>query len=205
MLKVTDEMMEENRRHIAAGNPTKLPGDSWGIRKLSSIVKLPNQKTDGNNQHAAFISTDLPEENWPWPTSSWEWRDKFAKRLKDYTLGLFWFAQNDPELPEHFRKTMLEWGLAKDEYQDNEYFPRQVYVREGRRFEGVYFFTAKDALPTASGERPPLHANSVTASHYALDSHAARKRKLEERIWMDLLAILQLSIWYHWGLFYPEM
>ena len=140
-------------------------------------MKLPNQKTDGNNQHAAFISTDLPEENWPWPTSSWEWRDKFAKRLKDYTLGLFWFAQNDPELPEHFRKAMLEWGLAKDEYQDNEYFPRQVYVREGRRFDGVYFFTAKDALPTASGERPPLHANSVTASHYALDSHAARKRE----------------------------
>ena len=131
MLKVTDEMMEENRRHIAAGNPTKLPGDSWGIRKLSSIVKLPNQKTDGNNQHAAFISTDLPEENWPWPTSSWEWRDKFAKRLKDYTLGLFWFAQNDPELPEHFRKAMLEWGLAKDEYQDNEYFPRQIFYISG--------------------------------------------------------------------------
>lgn len=177
MLKVTDEMMEENRRHIAAGHRTKLPGDSWGIRKLSSIVGLPNRKTDGNNQHAAFISTDLPEENWPWPTSSWEWRDKFAKRLKDYTLGLFWFAQNAPELPEHFRQSLSEWGLAKDEYQDNDHFPRQVYVREGRRFEGVYFFTAKDALPVAPGGRPPLHANSVTASHYALDSHAARKRE----------------------------
>lgn len=177
MLKVTEEMMEENRRHIAAGHPTRLPGDSWGIAKLSSMVKLPNRKTDGNNQHAAFISTDLPEENWPWPTSSWEWRDRFAQRLKDYTLGLFWFAQNDPDLPEHFRKAMLEWGLAKDEYQDNEHFPRQVYVREGRRFEGVYFFTAKDALPTVPGKRPPLHANSVTASHYALDSHAARKRE----------------------------
>lgn len=177
MLRVTEEMMEENRRHLAAGHPTKLPGDNWGIGKLSSMVKLPNRKTDGNNQHAAFISTDLPEENWPWPTSSWEWRDKFAQRLKDYTLGLFWFAQNDPELPEHFRKAMLEWGLAKDEYQDNAYFPRQVYVREGRRFEGVYFFTAKDALPVAPGKRPPLHANSVTASHYALDSHAARKRE----------------------------
>ena len=66
-----------------------------------------------------------------------------------------------------------------------KYFPRQVYVREGRRFDGVYFFTAKDALPTASGERPPLHANSVTASHYALDSHAARKGKLGEHTWMD--------------------
>ena len=32
-------------------------------------------------------------------------------------------------------------------------------------------------MPTTSGECPPLHANSVTASHYALDSHAARKRE----------------------------
>ena len=69
------------------------------------------------------------------------------------------------------------WRLAKDEYQDNENFPRQVYVREGRRFEGVYFFTAKDALPVEQGKRPPLHPHSVTASHYALDSHAARKRE----------------------------
>lgn len=177
MQNVTAAMMEENRRHIAKGHKTKLPGDSWGIWKLSSLVSLPNQKTDGNNQHAAFISTDLPEENWPWPTSSWEWRDKFAKRLKDYTLGLFWFAQHDKELPPHFRKEMQKWGLAKDEYLDNESFPRQVYVREGRRFEGVYFFTAADALPEAPGKRPPLHSGSVTASHYALDSHAARKRE----------------------------
>lgn len=177
MSKVTNEMMEENRRHIAQGNRTKLPGDNWGIKKLSSLVKLPNQKVDGNNQHTAFLSTDLPEENWPWPTSSWEWRDKFAKRLKDYTLGLFWFAQHDPSLPKHFREDIAKWGLAKDEYQDNENFPRQVYVREGRRFEGVYFFTAKDALPIEQGKRPPLHPHSITASHYALDSHAARKRE----------------------------
>lgn len=177
MQKVTDEMMEENRKHIAQGNRSKLPGDSWGIRKLSSLVTLPNGKADGNNQHAAFISTDLPEENWPWPTSSWEWRDKFAQRLKDYTLGLFWFAQTDSLLPEHFREAIAQWGFAKDEYTDNGYFPRQVYVREGRRFEGLYFFTAKDALPVSPGKRPPLHSNSVTASHYALDSHAARKRE----------------------------
>ena len=177
MINVTDSMLEANRRHIASGNPTMLPGDSWGIRKISSMVTLPNGKADANNQHAAFISTDLPEENWPWPTSSWEWRDKFAERMRNYTLGLLWFVQNDSELPEHFREAAKEWGLAKDEYADNDNFPRQVYVREGRRFEGMYFFTAKDALPVSEGERPPIHPTSITASHYALDSHAARKRE----------------------------
>lgn len=184
MQRVTPEMMEENRKHIRAGNPSKLPGDKWGIAKITNIVHVPNRKTDANNQHGVFLSTDLPEENWPWPTSSWEWRDKFAQRLREYTEGLFWFAQNDPELPPHFRKAAKEWGLAKDEYADNGHFPRQVYVREGRRFEGLYFFTATDAIPATLGSRPPIHASSITASHYALDSHAVRKRE-QGRIHLD--------------------
>ena len=177
MLGVTPEMMEANRRHIAKGNPTQLPGDRWGIAKITNMVELPNGKTDANNQHMAFISTDLPEENWPWPTSGWDWRDRYAQRLQEYITGLIWFAQNDKELPAHFRKACLEWGFAKDEYTDNDNFPRQVYVREGRRFEGEYFFTASDATPVTPGKRPPLHKNSITASHYALDSHAVRKRE----------------------------
>lgn len=184
MLGVTPEMMEENRRNIKAGNVSTLPGDVWGIARLTNIVHLPNKKTDANNQHDAFISTDLPEENWPWPTSSWEWRDRYATRLREYIEGLFWFAQNDPELPAHFRKAVKEWGLAKDEYQDNGHFPRQVYVREGRRFEGVYFFTANDATAVSPGSRPPIHRASITASHYPLDSHAVRKRE-KGRIHLD--------------------
>jgi hypothetical protein len=181
---VTPEMMEENRRHIKAGNPTRIPGDRWGIYKITNIVHVPNKKTDANNQHDAFLSTDLPEENWPWPTSSWEWRDRFAQRLREYIEGLFWFAQNDPELPANFRKEAKEWGLAKDEYADNGHFPRQVYVREGRRFEGLYFFTANDAVPAYTGGRPPIHQSSITASHYALDSHAVRKRE-RKRVHLD--------------------
>jgi hypothetical protein len=177
MMDVTEAMLKENRIHIAKGNPSKLPGDVWGIAKITNMVTLPNQKTDANNQHMAFISTDLPEENWPWPTSGWDWRDAFAVRLREYIQGLIWFAQNDKDLPEHFKKAAKEWGFAKDEYSDNDHFPRQVYVREGRRFEGLYFFTTKDATEVAPGKRPPVHPSSVTASHYAFDSHAVRKRE----------------------------
>ena len=172
------DVYEKNRQHLLNGGERSItPWDMWGIERLVSNNKVPNGKVDANNQHAAFISTDLPEENWPWPTSSWEWRDKFAQRLRDYTEGLLWFAQHDEALPLQFRREIQKWGYAKTEYQDNGYFPRQVYVREGRRFEGMYFFTAKDALPVAEGQRPPVHATSITASHYALDSHAARKRE----------------------------
>lgn len=174
---LTEADYEANRAVLKAGGRTTIPGDPWGMAKVTNMVRLPNGKTDANNQHMAFISTDLPEENWPWPTSSWEWRDRFAQRLKDYTLGLLWFVQNDKELPRSFREECRKWGLSSTEYTDNDCFPRQVYVREGRRMEGTYFFTAGDATPVAEGQRPPVHGESIASSHYALDSHACHKRE----------------------------
>lgn len=172
-------LIDDLRLNRVAAHPSASRGEmEWsGIGRIVNMVRLPNGKTDANNQHAAFLSTDLPEENWPWPTSDWEWRDRYAERLREYTLGLLWFAQNDPELPEDFRRRAREWGLSRDEYADNGHFPRQVYVREGRRVEGEHLFTAHDALPAPGQVRPPLYRNSVTASHYALDSHPVRKRE----------------------------
>ncbi len=181
---VTLEQMEQNRQRILAGGRTAIPGDVRGLSKVTNMVTLPGRKKDANNQHLALISTDLPEENQPWPTADWEWRDIFAQRLKEYTLGLLWFAQHDDALPESFRKDCLNYGLAADEYTDNDNFPRQVYVREGRRLEGTYFFTAHDVLPQRKDGRPPVHSESVTSSHYALDSHAVRKRE-DGRVHLD--------------------
>jgi len=170
-------LVDDVRQNRFPGLPVRREIDWDGIGRVVNMVVLPQGKTDANNQHASFLSTDLPEENWPWPTSSWEWRDRYAQRLRDYTLGLLWFVQHDPALPEDFRQRCLRWGLAKDEYTDNGNFPRQVYVREGRRIEGEHLWTAHDALPVPGRSRPPLYASSVTASHYALDSHAVRKRE----------------------------
>ncbi len=165
-------LVDDVRLNRFAGPPTPMEFD--GIGAITNMVKVPNEKVDGNNQHAAFISTDLPEENWPYPTASWDWRDRFAQRLRDYILGLFYFAQNDPDLPADFRERCRPWGLASDEFSDNGNFPRQIYVREGRRIRGEYLFTAHDAL---SKRHSREHITSVTASHYALDSHACLKRE----------------------------
>ena len=165
-------LIDDVRLNRFAGPPKPIEFD--GIGAITNMARVPNGKVDGNNQHAAFISTDLPEENWPYPTASWDWRDRFARRLRDYILGLFYFAQNDPELPADFRERCNRWGLASDEFQENGNFPRQIYVREGRRIRGEYLFTAHDAL-SKRGSR--AHMTSITASHYALDSHACLKRE----------------------------
>lgn len=173
------ELIDDLRLNRVTGpaGEKRLELDWKGIGRVVNMVRLPNGKTDANNQHAAFISTDLPEENWPWPTASWAWRDRFVARQRDYTLGLLWFVQNDPGLPADFRAQCRRWSLARDEYADNGHFPRQIYVREGRRIMGDHLFTAHDAIPVTRGGRPPVHADSVTASHYPLDSHAVRKRE----------------------------
>jgi len=152
---------------------------------------LPNTKFDVNNHAMSLVSTDLPEENWQYPRANWAWRDSYAARLRSYTQGFFWFCQNDATLPSTFRQMAQAWGYAADEYMDDGYFPRQLYVREGRRITGDYKFTALDTIapsdaangraiidglsPPAGDVRPPIHSNSITASHYPVDSHAVRK------------------------------
>lgn len=157
---------------VRGGVLRSLVGDKVSI---FCAVELPNDKYDANNHHEMLLSSDLPEENWAWPSADWQWRDRFAARLRDYTLGLIWFCQNDPALPQWFRDECGRFGLAADEYADNGHFPRQVYVREARRIEGRHDYTAHDVLPVRTSLRPPIHADSVTANHYDIDSHACRK------------------------------
>jgi hypothetical protein len=97
---------------------------------------------------------------------------------------------NDPEVPAGIREAVGRYGWPRDEYEDNQGFPRAVYVREARRMRGRYLFTQHDvalkypdALSAAVvGRRQTvpagrIHATSITAGCYAIDSHPTRKRE----------------------------
>jgi len=165
----------------------------WSKSACFKPVPTPNGKFDTNDHPKSLVSTDLPEENWSYPEANWEWRDRFAQRLRDYELGLLWFCQHDKELPEAFRRDAQQWGLSRGEYEDNGCFPRQLYVREARRIMGVHLFTALDCIAPSDvphaldilagraeqnpGDHAPRHRDAITSAHYPIDSHACRKRE----------------------------
>lgn len=156
-----------------------------------SIISMPNRKSDTNNHTIPLISTDLPEENYPYPEADWKWRDEFAVRLRNYTLGFLYFCRNDSSLPDWFREQASRWGLAKDEYQDNGNFPRQIYVREARRIDGIYNFTAHDIVLDPGQHRTRLQPDSIACGSYEMDSHPTRKYEPGIPVQEGLLGVFQ--------------
>lgn len=144
---------------------------------------LPNNKYEVNVQPKG---PDLQEANFNFPNGD---RDKIREAYKNHALGYLYFIQNVWNLKN--------FGLAEDEYTDNDNFPIRLYVREGRKIEGLYKFQEQDILSVnlevsengdfleISGKykedngkitkRAPLHFDSVSYLSYAFDSHATEK------------------------------
>jgi hypothetical protein len=128
---------------------------------------IPNLKTDTNN-HGPF-STDFIGMNYDYPDASYQRRQEILKQHRDYQMGWFYYLANDPRIPEDVRKEMSEWGLAKDEFTDNDNWPHQIYVREARRMVGEYVTTEHECLGKRKPPRP------VGMGSYGLDSHNVRR------------------------------
>jgi len=138
---------------------------------------IPNRKTDTNN-HGPF-SSDFIGMNYDYPEASYARRKEIIKAHEDYQKGLLYFVSNDPRIPEEIHAEMQKWGLAKDEFQDNGNWSRQLYIREARRMLGVYVTTENDVLAKRDVPSP------IGMGSYAMDSHNVQRYVTSEGFVQD--------------------
>jgi hypothetical protein len=68
-------------------------------------------------------------------------------------------------VPAQVRKHFQTWGLARDEFVDNDNWPYQLYVREARRMVGAYMMIEQNCRGSRRAE------DSVGLAAYTMDSH----------------------------------
>ena len=130
-------------------------------------VWMPNRKTDTNNNFA--VSTDFIGQNFAYPEADYATREKIWKAHEDWQKGLMWTYAHHPRVPEKVRAAFCKLGLAKDEFTDNDNWPRQLYVREARRMVGGYVMTEKNC------KRREIVEDSVGMGAYNMDSHNVQR------------------------------
>lgn len=141
--------------------------DSGWRETFQKFDPIPNRKTDTNN-HGPF-SSDYIGKNYDYPEATYERRRQIIQDHQRYQQGLLYFMANDPRVPEDVRKEMSQWGLAKDEFTDNNHWPHQIYVREARRMLGEYVMKEADALGETTVPNP------IGMGSYSLDAHNAQR------------------------------
>lgn len=138
---------------------------------------IRGRKIDRNNHGP--VSTDFIGGNWNWPTASHEERDRIFTAHVSWVMGLHWFYQNGPKVPEKVRTLYSEWGLAADEFTRYDGWPHQLYVREGRRMVGLDVMTEHHCMSRTIAD------GIVGLGAYQMDSHNCRRYVEDGRVWNE--------------------
>lgn len=132
---------------------------SW---RANSEPIIPNGKFDllGINWGG-----DLVGYGTRWVLADWNERVEIEKIYRNHDLGYLYYIQTKGGSPNI--------GLPDDEFQDNGNFPYRLYVRQGRRIEGLYTLTESDLHKDLRGDgfRGPLLPDSVAIGVYGIDAH----------------------------------
>lgn len=142
------------------------------LSDLFLIVPIPHHKGDFNNNGP--FSTDYIGHSARYPEANYAERAQIWQDHLLYTKSLFYYLSTEPAVPATLRAELHRWGLPKDEFSDTQHWPRQLYIREGRRMIGAYVMRQSD-LQT---ER--TKADSIGMGSYNSDSHNVERVALSD-------------------------
>jgi hypothetical protein len=133
------------------------------IKTVTNPVCFSHHKCDFNNNGP--FSTDYLGKSWTYPDAGYAERGHIWADHMLYTQSFFYFLSTDPSVPKVLQDDVNRWGRAKDEFTDSEGWPRQLYIREGRRMRGMYVMHQSDLQTDLT--KP----DSIAMGSYNSDSH----------------------------------
>ena len=148
-------------RYMKAGGKLYIP-----------FAVLPNGKTDLGAWHD--LSHNLYGMNRSYPLGNYSTRKKILEQHAQFTQGLFYFLSTDSEvgkLDAALQNEWSQWGYAKDEFTDNNGFPRMFYVRDARRMVSDYVITEHHVKK----QNPTPVADPVAVAFWPTDVHSVRR------------------------------
>ncbi|ELR73779.1 Putative xanthan lyase [Fulvivirga imtechensis AK7] len=128
---------------------------------------MPNRKTDTNNKDG--FSMDFVGQNYSYPEASYEEREKIKVAHRKYQQGLMWSLAYHPRIPADIRDEVSRWGTCKDEFQREDGWQLQLYIREARRMISELVITQKHC------ERLKVVDDPVGLAAYGMDSHNTQR------------------------------
>ena len=143
---------------------------------------LPNRKADVNDIKNAPVRMALLGESYAYPDGDAQTRQAIVERHRNHLLGMLYFVQNDPAMPEKFRAEARQWGLAKDEFVDTDHFPPRLYIREARRIRGDYVFTQNDIRTIDNTLIVQPKEDAIAIGDYAFNCHGVAPATLHPAV-----------------------
>ncbi|MRI02224.1 FAD-dependent oxidoreductase [Kriegella sp. EG-1] len=128
---------------------------------------MPNRKTDSNNRFG--FSTDYIGKNYTYPEASYAERVKIIEDHRNYQMGLMWTLANHPRIPEEVRNEASKWGTTKDEFEREDGWQQQLYVREARRMISDYVMTQRNC------EGLEVAEDVIGLAAYTMDSNNTQR------------------------------
>jgi hypothetical protein len=130
----------------------------------SHYVPSPAQlKPNMPNKTLNLGATDVADLNATYIDGDRAERQRVYEAYKNHALGLLYYRQT--ELGEK------QFGLAEEDYPDNGNVPYILYVREGRRLEGMYMYSQRDTIRVPGFRRPPIQKDTIAVGDWDSDSH----------------------------------